>query len=151
MAILSKDGLTMGISDISSYYPIDDALRDTYESFYLVISIQDEEILSELSTERFEFVAGNLIALINGIHEALEGNGYQEIEFLEPDVSFELFPLDKEGDLFRFCWWINSGVWEEIHSTTHVGCRMQLSKNELKEFVHQLYQEWLQRARLPEQ
>lgn len=150
MATLFKDGLKLEITDITSMYTEEDepSGAGTYESFCFHVSILDDSILSEVLEERFELPTGNLLSLIYMIGEALTTKSYQEVVFVEPDFSFELIPI-REWNMFRFCWWVNSGAWEGIYSSTYMGFRMEITKEELKTFLQQLNSEWLTRKKLP--
>lgn len=150
MAVLLKDGLKLELTNIASIYQEEDESSGsgTYESFSFHVSVLEEEVLSEVIERDFELPSGNLLSLINAIGESLIKNTYQEVTFVEPDFAFELTPLGNK-DSFRFCWWINSGAWEGVYSSTHMGFRMDLTRVELESFLEQLHEDWFTRKKLP--
>jgi hypothetical protein len=157
MAVITKDGVTIQIKNIISYYCEEDDIHDnedvgTYESFDMRVEVNGAEVLSHVLEEScqtppegmsFELCSGNILSLIQMIEEGIETGEYQEIDFLEPNFSFELNQNKGSNQpSYRFQCWINSGNWEGIYGGTDMGFRFSLKENELKTFLEQLKQEW---------
>lgn len=153
MAFIQKDGVHIEIRKIISYYCEEDNIHNekdigTYESFTITFEVNGERVFSSIIGTEFELCAGNILALIRMIEEVMEIGGFQEIEFLEPDFSFVLcHHKEEEEEDYLFQIWVNSGVWEKIYSSTDMGFRFSLTREELQGFLDGLKKEWEQRQK----
>ncbi|PLS19116.1 hypothetical protein CVD28_01530 [Bacillus sp. M6-12] len=163
MAVIQKDGVIIGLSNITSYYCEEDDIHDqedfgTYECFDFTFTVNEENILSQIIGTSvvdsqigtsFELCSGNIVSLIQMIEDGLNTGEYQEIEFLEPNFSFELKPNqgNPENPSFTFHIWLNSGNWEGIYGSTDVGARIPMKKTVLETFLEELKTEWNNREK----
>lgn len=143
MAIIQNDILKFEIKNITSLYTEFSNMNNesdigTHEAFDCKIQIGDSIILDK----NLELCSGNIQELLKGMNNMLADKlHYTEVEFLEPDLKFNIRRLSSDNFLFQI-WCYCSVISDKSNKANAIGLQCELSRNELLEFRDGLRQEW---------
>lgn len=149
MAKLEEKGLSLGIKNIKALYcESDDINLDedyTYEAFDIFFKINNHDIPDINKT--YELCSGNISMLIDSINYCLKYHDDINIEFEEPNFSFELKYINDK--YIEFVIWCHDNSFNNgSYGDTAIGFRLVIEWQSLVTFEQQLEYEFNHKKKL---